>query len=43
MFAPQLMSIGRRSLATLLGVAWLGGCVQAPTVRGEWQAGATRG
>lgn len=43
MFAPKLMSIGRLSLATLLGVAWLGGCVQAPTVRGEWQAGATRG
>jgi hypothetical protein len=29
-------------VATVLALAGLSGCVQAPTVQGEWQAGATR-
>jgi hypothetical protein len=32
-----------RPVAAALALAGLFGCVQAPTVHGEWQAGATRG
>jgi len=32
-----------RSFVPLLALWCLGGCVQAPTAKGEWQSGATRG
>jgi hypothetical protein len=41
--ASTLMPMTRLTLAALLTLAGLGGCVQAPTVHGEWQAGAKRG
>ena len=41
--ATTVLTLSRLTLAALLALAGLGGCAQAPTVRGEWQEGAVRG